>query len=46
MITHKFDLPSFIKGVRGDSIEPDSVAIPSVVLGISDATFADKIDIG
>jgi hypothetical protein len=43
---HKFDMSSFVKGARGDEVDPVQVSLPSVILGISGATFSDKIDFG
>ena len=43
MITFKFDYESFKKGVKGDEIRQEQVCIPNVILGISEATFGDKV---
>ncbi len=46
MLCHKIDIQAFYKGARGDYIEPVQVTIPPIILGVSEATFADKIDYG
>ena len=46
MLTHKFDFETFKKGVKGDLIDDVQVSLPNVILGISQATFADKFDLG
>jgi len=46
MLVHKIDYNSFLKGVRGESIEPVQISIPTVILGISVNNFSDKIDYG
>lgn len=46
MICHKFDYESYKKGTKGDSVENVQISLPSVILGISEATFGDKIDLG
>ena len=45
MLCHKLDFESFKKGVRGDSVENIQISIPNVILGISEATFGDPIDL-
>ena len=45
LLCHKFDFQSFKKGVRGDSVEDVQISIPNVILGISEATFGDAIDL-
>ena len=46
MLVHKFDYETFKKGVRGDLIDEVQVTIPNVILGISEATFSDKFELG
>ena len=46
LLVHKIDFPTFMKGVKGQYIEQVQICIPSVILGISAANFADKIDFG
>lgn len=43
MISYKIDMSSFIKATRGDSVYASQVSMPPVILGISEATFADKV---
>lgn len=45
LLCHKFDFESFKKGVRGDGVEDVQISIPNVILGISEATFGDPIDL-
>jgi hypothetical protein len=44
MISYKIDHSSFIKGSKGGSVDLVQVNFPPVILGISEATFSDKID--
>ena len=44
MITFKFDYDSFKKGVKGDEVQNHQISIPNVILGISEATFGDKVE--
>lgn len=46
ILVHKIDFPTFMKGVKGEYIEEVQISIPSVILGISAANFAEKIDFG
>ena len=46
LLCHKFDYESFKKGVRGDMIDDVQISIPNVILGISEATYGDKVDLG
>ena len=46
MISYKFDYETFKKGVRGDLIDEVQITIPNVILGISEATFGDKVELG
>ena len=46
MLVHKLDHATFIKGVRGEYIDPVQISIPNVVLGITGANFSDKLDYG
>ena len=46
LICHKFDYESFKKGTRGDSVDDVQISIPSVILGSSQATYGDKIELG
>lgn len=43
MISYKIDFTSFIKASKGDSVESSQVSMPPVILGISEATFADEV---
>ena len=43
MISYKIDHSSFLKGSKGDTVEKVQVNMPPMILGISEATFADPI---
>lgn len=43
MISYKIDFGSFLKGAKGDDVQPVQISMPPMILGISEATFADKI---
>lgn len=43
MISYKIDHSSFLKGSKGDTVEKFQVNLPPMILGISEATFADRI---
>jgi hypothetical protein len=43
MISYKIDYSSFLKGSKGDSVEKVQISMPPMILGISEATFADQI---
>jgi len=46
LLVHKIDYPTFMKGVKCEYIDKESINIPSVLLGISSSNFSDKIDFG
>lgn len=46
MLCYKFDYETFKKGVRGDLIDEVQISIPNVILGITETTFSDKIELG
>jgi hypothetical protein len=43
MISYKIDHSSFLKGSKGDTVEKVQVNMAPMILGISEATFADAI---